>query len=381
MKRFLVIIITLTSFINAWAQDSAATEGNGYGIKTVVLDAGHGGKDPGAQSHGYNEKDLNLKIVKLLGDKIKKEYPDVNVIYTRDSDVFLELWERTNIANKNHADLFISVHCNANKKTAPYGTETYVMGLHKSKENLEVSKRENASILLEDNYQEKYDGYDPNSDESNIIFTLLQNVYLDQSLTLAKNIQDRFEARGKYNRGVKQAGFLVLYTASMPSILTEVGFISNADDRAYLVSSSGQDEIAQNIFEAFRQYKRNVEGLPDDTESYGKAYKAPAEVKTVQKTEQATAEKQVATEKQVTTEKKKEAKPVTYYKIQFMTTSSKINTKEKKFSKMKTISYTKVDNKYKYTTGKFKSKSDAQEYLKSVKKMGYKDAFIVEVTE
>ncbi|MBR5720064.1 MAG: N-acetylmuramoyl-L-alanine amidase [Bacteroidales bacterium] len=377
MKRFLVIIITLTSFINAWAQDSAATEGNGYGIKTVVLDAGHGGKDPGAQAHGYNEKDLNLKIVKLLGDKIKKEYPDVNVIYTRDSDVFLELWERTNIANKNHADLFISVHCNANKKTAPYGTETYVMGLHKSKENLEVSKRENASILLEDNYQEKYDGYDPNSDESNIIFTLLQNVYLDQSLTLAKNIQDRFEARGKYNRGVKQAGFLVLYTASMPSILTEVGFISNADDRAYLVSSSGQDEIAQNIFEAFRQYKRNVEGLPDDTESYGKAYKAPAEVKT----EQATVEKQVTTEKQVATEKKKEAKPVTYYKIQFMTTSSKINTKEKKFSKMKTISYTKVDNKYKYTTGKFKSKSEAQEYLKSVKKMGYKDAFIVEVTE
>ncbi len=377
MKRFLVIIITLTSFFNVWAQDSIATEGNGYEIKTVVLDAGHGGKDPGAQSNGYNEKDVTLKIVKLLGAKIKKEFPDVNVIYTRDSDVFLELRERTAIANRNHADLFISVHCNANKKTAPYGSETFVMGLHKSKENFEVSKRENASILLEDNYQENYDGYDPNSDESNIIFTLLQNVHLDQSLTLAKNIQDRYEARGRHNRGVKQAGFLVLYTASMPSILTEVGFISNAEERAYLISSSGQDEIAQNIFEAFRQYKRNVEGLPDDTQSYGKSYTAPAEVKT----EQVTVEKQVTTEKKVATEKKKEAKPVTYYKIQFMTTSSKINTKEKKFSKMKTISYTKVDNKYKYTTGKFKSKSEAQEYLKSVKKMGYKDAFIVDVTE
>lgn len=377
MKRFLVIIITLTSFFNVWAQDSIATEGNGYEIKTVVLDAGHGGKDPGAQSNGYNEKDVTLKIVKLLGAKIKKEFPDVNVIYTRDSDVFLELRERTAIANRNHADLFISVHCNANKKTAPYGSETFVMGLHKSKENFEVSKRENASILLEDNYQENYDGYDPNSDESNIIFTLLQNVHLDQSLTLAKNIQDRYEARGRHNRGVKQAGFLVLYTASMPSILTEVGFISNAEERAYLISSSGQDEIAQNIFEAFRQYKRNVEGLPDDTKSYGKTYTAPAEVKT----EQVTVEKQVTTEKKVATEKKKEAKPATYYKIQFMTTSSKINTKEKKFSKMKTISYTKVDNKYKYTTGKFKSKSEAQEYLKSVKKMGYKDAFIVEVTE
>ena len=377
MKRFLVIIITLTSFFNVWAQDSIATEGNGYEIKTVVLDAGHGGKDPGAQSNGYNEKDVTLKIVKLLGAKIKKEFPDVNVIYTRDSDVFLELRERTAIANRNHADLFISVHCNANKKTAPYGSETFVMGLHKSKENFEVSKRENASILLEDNYQENYDGYDPNSDESNIIFTLLQNVHLDQSLTLAKNIQDRYEARGRHNRGVKQAGFLVLYTASMPSILTEVGFITNAEERAYLVSASGQDEIAQNIFEAFRQYKRNVEGLPDDTKSYGKTYTAPAEVKT----EQVTVEKQVTTEKKVATEKKKEAKPVTYFKIQFMTTSSKINTKEKKFSKMKTISYTKVDNKYKYTTGKFKSKSEAQEYLKSVKKMGYKDAFIVEVTE
>lgn len=377
MKRFLVIIITLTSFFNVWAQDSIATEGNGYEIKTVVLDAGHGGKDPGAQSNGYKEKDVTLKIVKLLGAKIKKEFPDVNVIYTRDSDVFIELRERTAIANRNHADLFISVHCNANKKTAPYGSETFVMGLHKSKENFEVSKRENASILLEDNYQENYDGYDPNSDESNIIFTLLQNVHLDQSLTLAKNIQDRYEARGRHNRGVKQAGFLVLYTASMPSILTEVGFITNAEERAYLVSASGQDEIAQNIFEAFRQYKRNVEGLPDDTKSYGKTYTAPAEVKT----EQVTVEKQVTTEKKVATEKKKEAKPVTYYKIQFMTTSSKINTKEKKFSKMKTISYTKVDNKYKYTTGKFKSKSEAQEYLKSVKKMGYKDAFIVEVTE
>ena len=377
MKRFLVIIITLTSFFNVWAQDSVATEGNGYEIKTVVLDAGHGGKDPGAQSNGYNEKDVTLKIVKLLGAKIKKEFPDVNVIYTRDSDVFIELRERTEIANRNHADIFISVHCNANKKTAPYGSETFVMGLHKSKENFEVSKRENASILLEDNYQENYDGYDPNSDESNIIFTLLQNVHLDQSLTLAKNIQDRYEARGRHNRGVKQAGFLVLYTASMPSILTEVGFISNAEERAYLISSSGQDEIAQNIFEAFRQYKRNVEGLPDDTQSYGKAYTAPAEVKT----EQVAVEKKVTTEKKVATEKKKEAKPVTYYKIQFMTTSSKINTKEKKFSKMKTISYTKVDNKYKYTTGKFKSKSEAQEYLKSVKKMGYKDAFIVEVTE
>lgn len=377
MKRFLVIIITLTSFFNVWAQDSIATEGNGYEIKTVVLDAGHGGKDPGAQSNGYKEKDVTLKIVKLLGAKIKKEFPDVNVIYTRDSDVFIELRERTAIANRNHADLFISVHCNANKKTAPYGSETFVMGLHKSKENFEVSKRENASILLEDNYQENYDGYDPNSDESNIIFTLLQNVHLDQSLTLAKNIQDRYEARGRHNRGVKQAGFLVLYTASMPSILTEVGFITNAEERAYLVSASGQDEIAQNIFEAFRQYKRNVEGLPDDTKSYGKTYTAPAEVKT----EQVTVEKQVTTEKKVATEKKKEAKPATYYKIQFMTTSSKINTKEKKFSKMKTISYTKVDNKYKYTTGKFKSKSEAQEYLKSVKKMGYKDAFIVEVTE
>ncbi len=374
MKRFLVIIITLTVFFNAWAQDSTATGGNGYGIKTVVLDAGHGGKDPGAQSNGYKEKDVTLKIVKLLGAKIKKEYPDVNVIYTRDSDVFIELRERTNIANRNHADLFISVHCNANKKTAPYGTETYVMGLHKSKENLDVSKRENASILLEDNYQENYDGYDPNSDESNIIFTLLQNVHLDQSLTLAKNIQDRYESRGRYNRGVKQAGFLVLYTASMPSILTEVGFITNAQDRAYLVSASGQDEIAQNIFEAFRQYKRNVEGLPDDTESYGKAYTPPAEVKA----EQVTVEKQTA---QAATEKKKEAKTATYYKIQFMTTSSKVNTNDKKFSKMKTISYTKVDNKYKYTTGKFTSKSEAQEYLKTVKKMGYKDAFIVEVTE
>lgn len=228
-------------------------------ITTVVIDAGHGGHDTGCQYAGVEEKHVALSIAKRLGKKIEQEHKDVKVIYTRNDDTFIELWERPAIGNRNDADVFISIHCNANPKTTVYGTETYVMGLHKSEGNLEVAKRENAVILMENNYEKKYDGFDPNSPEGHIYFSLFQNAYLEQSLSLASKIEDHLGKQKRTSRGVKQAGFLVLWKANMPSILIETGFLSNAQERSFLKGDGGQDSVATAIYHAFRDYKTEFE--------------------------------------------------------------------------------------------------------------------------
>lgn len=228
-------------------------------IKTVVIDAGHGGHDTGCQYGGVEEKQIALSIAKRLGKKIEQQLKDVKIIYTRNDDTFIELWERPAIGNRNDADVFISIHCNANPKTTVYGTETYVMGLHKSEGNLEVAKRENAVILMENNYEKKYDGFDPNSPEGHIYFSLFQNAYLEQSLSLASKIEDELGHQKRTSRGVKQAGFLVLWKANMPSILIETGFLSNTNERGFLKGESGQDSVATAIFNAFKNYKIEFE--------------------------------------------------------------------------------------------------------------------------
>jgi len=229
-------------------------------VRKVVIDAGHGGKDPGAVGKYSKEKDIALKIALLTGDYIKNNLPDVEVIYTRKTDVFIELHKRAQIANDNEADMFISIHCNANNSSRPYGTETYVMGLHKSQANLEVAKLENAALLKEENYSHMYDGFDPNRDEDYITLTLFQNAYLESSLTLASMVQDQFRERAKLkDRGVWQAGFWVLYKTAMPGILVETGFLSNASDERYLHSEKGQAYIASAIYRAFKEYKIIVE--------------------------------------------------------------------------------------------------------------------------
>jgi N-acetylmuramoyl-L-alanine amidase len=232
-----------------------------YGIRTVVIDAGHGGKDPGCHGEKFKEKDVSLAVALKLGKYIEDNFKDVKVIYTRKTDVFVELNERAAIANRNNADLFICIHCNASPNKAAFGSETYVMGLHKTKGNLDVAKRENSSILMEEDYQKKYDGFDPNSDESVIIFTLYQNAYLDQSLNLASKIQYEYKNKaGRTDKGVKQAGFLVLWKTAMPSLLTEIGFLTNPEDEKFIGSEKGQDYIASSLFRAFRQYKNDMEG-------------------------------------------------------------------------------------------------------------------------
>ncbi len=229
-------------------------------VRKVVIDAGHGGKDPGAVGKYSKEKDIALAIALKTGSYIEKNIPGVEVIYTRKTDVFVELRNRAQIANESKADLFISIHCNANNSPNPSGAETYVMGLHKSQANLEVAKLENAAILKEENYSDMYDGFDPSRDEDYITLTLFQHAYLESSLILASGVQDQFRERaGLKDRGVWQAGFWVLYKTAMPGILIETGFISNANDERYLRSDDGQSYIASAIYRAFKEYKYMME--------------------------------------------------------------------------------------------------------------------------
>ncbi|WP_155207366.1 N-acetylmuramoyl-L-alanine amidase family protein [Xanthovirga aplysinae] len=235
-------------------------------LRTVVIDAGHGGFDPGNLGSFSKEKDVALKIALKVGEYINKYIKGVKVIYTRKDDRFIDLKERAEIANKNNADLFISIHCNSVEGPAAkraYGTETWVMGLHAQNRNFpEVAKKENAAILLEDNYKDNYEGFDPESPESHIIFSLFQNAYRENSTLFAKKIEDQFKFRvGRKSRGVKEAGFVVLWKAGMPSVLIETGFLTYPPEERYLNSEEGQVYIASGIFRAFRDYKNEIEAL------------------------------------------------------------------------------------------------------------------------
>ena len=234
-------------------------------IKTVVIDPGHGGKDPGTMGtmrYKTYEKDIALDISLKLGHYIEENFPDVKVIYTRKKDVFLELWERTELANKVNADLFISIHCDGFKNPIASGASVFVMGMSKLKANMDVAIRENSVMYLEDNFEEKYEGFDPKSAESYIIFSLMQNTYLDQSISFAQEVDIQFTERAnRKSRGVKQAPFYVISRTNMPSVLIEAGFLTNPDEEDYLNTNLGKDYIASAIFRAFSKYKMEIEGI------------------------------------------------------------------------------------------------------------------------
>ena len=227
---------------------------------TLVIDAGHGGKDPGAIGTYSKEKNINLNVALKVGELVQKNCPDVQIIYTRRTDVFVDLDERANIANRAKADLFISVHTNAleNGRTA-IGSETYSLGMARAKENLDVAKRENSVILYEQNYQERYAGFNPNSSESYIIFDFMQDQQMKQSAELARDIQRAYSNAGRPDMGVHQAGFLVLRKTSMPSVLTELGFITTPQEEAYLNSAKGTNELAESIYEGFINYRKKLQ--------------------------------------------------------------------------------------------------------------------------
>ena len=257
-----LIILALAAF--SFSQPVLGGSDGAYRLRRVVIDPGHGGRDPGAVGRRSKEKDIVLAISLKLGAYINEHSPDVDVMYTRDNDQFIEVHRRAEVANRNNADLFISIHANSNPNRSVRGTDTFVLGLHRTKENLDVAMKENAAILLEDDYDEQYLGFDPNSPESYIIFSLMQNTYLSQSLDFASHVQNQFRERaGRVDRGVRQAGFMVLFQTTMPSVLVEVGFISNEDEERFLMSEQGQSYIASAIFRAFRDYKQTIERKSD----------------------------------------------------------------------------------------------------------------------
>ncbi|AMM51487.1 N-acetylmuramoyl-L-alanine amidase [Rufibacter sp. DG15C] len=230
-------------------------------VRTVVIDAGHGGKDIGCNGKSAYEKHVALAVALKLGKQIEENNPDVKVVYTRKNDTFVELIDRAGIANKNHADLFISIHCNSGPSAA-FGTETYTMGLHTSNGNLAVAKRENSVILQEENYKENYGGFNPNSPQSHILFSLYQSAYIDNSLRFAQKVEKQFKSKlGRSSRGVKQAGFLVLWKSAMPSALIEIGFLTNPSEEKFLNDNSNQSYMASGIYRAFKEYKQELEAM------------------------------------------------------------------------------------------------------------------------
>lgn len=264
MKRTSVKNVIIILFLTSVALLSAFTPaGEGvreYKLRRVVIDAGHGGKDPGTLGARSKEKDVALAIALKVGNYIKENIPDVEVIYTRKTDVFIPLEERANIANRNKADLFVSIHCNAVTGSNAYGTETYVMGDYDLKRNFEIVKRENSVILMEENYKENYEGFDPKSPESYMMFNLMQKAYFASSLSLAQKIQDDFKTRiNRHSRGVKQLPLMVLWRSSMPSVLVETGFLSNSNEERYLNSENGQAYLASAIYRSIKAYKAEIE--------------------------------------------------------------------------------------------------------------------------
>lgn len=426
MKRIIILFIAL---VCVSAPLSAQKREIGK-VKTVVIDPGHGGNKPGARGKHIDEKDLVLAVAKKVGKLITDNYEDVKVIYTRTTDVDIDLSERAHIANRAKADLFISIHANSHPTSNPTGVETFVAGLSQSKANMEIAKKENADILLEHDYKNNadYQGFDPNSPESYVLFAMYQNAYRDKSLTFAQNIQTQYKNRiVTIDRGVKQAEFMVLYKTTMPSVLTEIGFISNPKEEAYMMSENGQNTIAQCIVKAFAIYKAAEEGEPvpqlkfetsadavaqtaqdqsksevvenaDNSGVFGDSEKPEAQPKAepetkvtitpvhnveipakpaVKKTE---TPKDPNEGKPYVVEKKEPAKPApdqVTYRIQFMTLTRILEKGDPDLRGIDDFDHHKQGQYYYYLSGKFANMSDATEYLNVVRSKGFKDAMLV----
>lgn len=336
----------------------------------VTLDAGHGGHDFGAIYHGHIEKNIALAIALKVG-KILENNPNFEVNYTRKSDVFIELVERSSIANKVDSNIFVSIHCNANKNTSADGSETYVMGLNKNASNLAVAKSENAVITLEKDYKQKYEGFDPNNPSSMIGLTLMQEEYLDNSISLASKIQDQFANLNTKTRGVKQAPFMVLHKAYMPRVLIEIGFISNPAEGARLDSENGQQEIAQAIANAIIGYKKEYFGSnsndPIDKPSK-KMYDEP------KKEEVLIAKTEVPVEKI----QQKSDKSEIIFRVQIAAANKKLDLIPSNFKGLKNVKSTTENGQlYKYTYGETTDYSEAKRNLEEVKAIGYSSAYLI----
>jgi N-acetylmuramoyl-L-alanine amidase len=394
--RILLIFFCLLYTIHGIAQNDSYVS-----IRKVVIDAGHGGKDPGAVSinRKTQEKDITLTVALKLGELIKKNFPDIKVIYTRSTDVFIPLNQRTDIANKNRADLFISVHVNSAKARSAAGTETFVMGMDKSSSNLEVSKLENSVVILEgDDFSSKYEGFDPNVPESYIIFSLLQNSHLEHSLSFASLVQ-RNLSKGPIviNRGIKQAGLLVLWRTTMPAVLVELGFISNSSDLGILVQEGNQDKFAGAIFDAFLEYKDIYEKGTSQFSMTSVPERSDENV--IPKT----ADKQVVQDKDTTppiavnpkaiasksmfrnadvpkTDTPEKEVKKQFYSVQILAVTKILSPGSSDLKGYREAEYSKMGNYYKYYLGTYDTPEDASAGLRLVKK-NFPQAFIIKVED
>ena len=358
-------VLVLTMFY-VFAPDLSAQAP--YKLRKIVIDAGHGGKDPGCHGNNSKEKDVALAIALGLGEKIKANFPDIKVIYTRDTDVFIPLNERAAIANRNQADLFISIHCNyIGVRNRATGTETYVLGLYRAEDNLDVAKRENAAILLEDDYEKTYNGFDPYSTEGHIILSMFQNAHLEQSINFATHVQGSVKQFSDLaSRGVKQAGFLVLRETTMPSVLIETGFLSTDVDENYLVKKENQDEMSMCIFKAFSQYKKEVEEPDTVTTTAVVSGNTQDSVK---------ASTTVPVSNPIVPPKNEGV----IYRIQIAASSKSVV--DSRYQALEDLEIVKEKELYKFLVGRFTSPEAARPRLSALKASGFDGAFIVAYKE
>lgn len=378
----LVFTLVMLPFVSpsAWAQDK---------VFTVVIDAGHGGNDPGAIGRKGREKNINLNVALKLGNLIQQNCADTRVVYTRKKDVFVPLHRRAEIANEAKADLFISIHTNslASRNSRVSGTETYTLGLHRTDENLEVAKKENAVILIEDDYKQRYAGFNPNSSESYIIFEFLQDKNMAQSVNFARLVQGQFRANHRIDKGVHQAGFLVLRETSMPSVLVELGYITNQQEEAFLLSENGSSVLAQSIYRAFLTYKQSkgrVMALPDNggrdavkTENAvnSEMENSESDIVSSEKTSSGKAPAKPEKTSVKTSSSKSLSQPV--FKIQILTSGKVLPKNSRLLKGLSPVSYYKEGGIIKYTYGE---DTDYNKILR-LKRMRvdakFKDAFII----
>ena len=385
--NFLCILVIF--FIQAGI--AHAQNERGSMLKKVVIDPGHGGHDPGAIGYAKSkEKDIVLDISLRIGKMIHEKYPDVEVIYTRKTDVFAEHYKRTEIANKANANLFISIHANSVAKGSkcPSGADCYVMGYDQAAANMEVAKRENAVILLEEDYKQRYEGFDPSKPETFILLSLQQNSFQNQSIDFAGEIQDQFKTANRVSRGVRQALLYVMYKTAMPSVLVEVGFICNPEEEKFLTSAAGKDKLATAIFQAFCSYKSKIDDRSsfdmrqetgDVRQGIGDVRQGTGDVR--QETGDVGQETGNHPTSQISNLKSQISKPQVEFCVQISTSSKPMNTTPSNFKKYKNVERIQVTpNSYKYIVGRTANYATAQETLKKVR-VDFKDAFVVSIVD
>ena len=388
MNKRLVILFLACTVAMFWAF-TPKTSNKGR-LQRVVIDAGHGGKDPGNLGTGRfktTEKDITLEVSKLVGNYISEAFPEVEIIYTRTGDSYPSLNDRVEIANESQADLFISIHCDAFTKPSAKGSGTFVMGMHKSEESLRVAMKENASIYMEDDYESKYGGFDPKDPDTYIALTLRQNAYLDQSLNLSKRIQDQFRERvGRVDRGVRQAGYYVICFTTMPSVLVELGFLTNAEEEDFLNSEKGKTYMASAIFRAFRDYKNELEGIEavvlDEQEKIIDEVKVQ-DLPVVEQEDKHQPEKEKPEENKTSTTNwrasivQEHIRKGVKFQVQILTSSNAIEKTSSEFNGLTDVDEYISNGLYKYAVGSTSNYKKAQEMQKTLRENGFPGAFVI----